>query len=193
MIILEYTRACKRGMCPPAAKDYFAFESLFTLDPFWSWSKEDATPLAPVCMMLLNVWWVTREIEASAASIFHLTVDRVAMTASWLLSASKRDPFAVGETRTHGCGCRHVETHPACSFHLCIAYLELLTETFGGDHFKLERENPLFPSRTGRTLLKADVVNAYRAVVAEAGIQTTEIDGTGRVRQRIGGHVCRVL
>ena len=51
----------------------------------------------------------------------------------------------------------------------------------------------LFPSRTGRTLLKADVVNAYRAVVAEAGIQTTEIDGTGRVRQRIGGHLCRVV
>ena len=110
LIIRENTGACKHGMGQPAAKDYFAFESLLTLDPFWSWSKEDATPLAPLCIMLLNVWWVTREIEASAARIFHLTVDRVPTTASWLLPTLKRDPLrlarpahigAVVATRRH--------------------------------------------------------------------------------------------
>ena len=50
---------------------------------------------------------------------------------------------------------------------------------------------PLFPSKTGVIMKKAEVVHTDR--VQQAGVQLVAEDGAGRPRQRFGGHVCRVV
>ena len=55
------------------------------------------------------------------------------------------------------------------------------------------RNFPLFPSVRGATLLKKHVITAYRTVIHKAGVVTTTTDGLGNVRQRFGGHICRVV
>ena len=180
-------------MGPPRAKDEFPFESLFVILPFWTDVANSALPVAPVCMMLLNCWWVTREIEASAARVAHITFDHETQSVTWLLPASKRDLFAVGEARTHGCGCTTGSRHPACPYHMFVDYFRVPAAKFGEDFDSIHRNLPLFPSSLGATLLKKHVIEAYRTVIKKAGVATTKVDALGVTRQRFGGHVCRVV
>ena len=193
LVIRDYVRSCKRGIGPPSAKDDFNFESLFHIEMLFKGADEPRAPMFPAYMLFLNIWWATREIEASAARFFHVTIDHENMVVSWLLPVSKRDPFAVGETRSHGCGCIAGVRHPVCPYHLFKEYLSLIIGVFGCDIEDPVRAFPLFPTSNGATLHKHHVVAAYREVIAHAGVNTTKIDGQGRVRQRFGGHVCRVV
>ena len=193
IVVRDYGRACRRGIGPARAKDDFEFQVLFQLPHFWFDPEQVDLPLAPVAMMLLNCWWMTREIEASAARASHVSLDNVNKTVTWLLPASKRDPYAVGEARTHGCGCTPLARHPACPYHLFVDYMAVLTAKFGDDCCSPPRNFPLFPSVRGATLLKKHVITAYRTVIHKAGIATTTTDGLGNVRQRFGGHICRVV
>ena len=51
----------------------------------------------------------------------HVTVDRAARFVTWLLLASKRDTYAAGEERSHGCACV-IERSPACLYHARIIF-----------------------------------------------------------------------
>ena len=53
--------------------------------------------------------------------------------ASWLLPVSNRDFFAVGGTRSHGCGCTEGVRHFACSYHMFKENLSLIIAVFGRD------------------------------------------------------------
>ena len=147
-------------------------------------------------MILLNGWWVTREIEASAARASHIEVDYTRHTVTWLVPASKRDPYAAGEARTHGCGCRNGVRYPACPYHIFLEYYEVLKQRFWHDFASPDRNLPLFPSVNGSTLLKRDVVAAYRVVIAKAGIPTTKVGARsdpGEVwRTCVQGHRCNL-
>ena len=77
-------------------------------------------------MMLQNFWWVTREIEASVARVAHITVDHKTQSVTWLLPASNRDLIAVGEVRTHVCGCTNVSRHRGCSYHVFVDCFKVL-------------------------------------------------------------------
>ena len=116
-------------------------------------------------MFILNVWWVTREIEVSAAKFAHITFHHEAKTVTWLLPASKRDPYAAGEAGTHGCACTREVVHPACPYHVFVAYMDKKQE----EAFESQRSQlPLFPSTTGAIMKKAEVVHAYRCVILQA-------------------------
>ena len=182
--IKGYVRACKRGIGPSAAKHHFNFEELFPLPLFWTDTSKPGFPIAPVVMILLNGWWVTREIEASAARASHIEVDSTRHTVTWLLPASKQDPYAAGEARTHGCGCRNGVRHPACPYHIFLEYFEVLKQRFGHDFASPERNLPLFPSVNGSTLLKRDVVAAYRVVIAKRAFRLPK--WMGKVGSRRG-------
>ena len=119
------------------------FEELFPLPLFWTDTFKLGFPIAPVVMILLNGWWVTREIEASAARASHIEVDYTRHTVTWLLLASKRDPYAAGEARTHGCGCRNGVRHPACLYHIFLEYYEVLKQRFGHDFASPDRALPV--------------------------------------------------
>ena len=96
--------------------------------------------------------------EASAARASHIEVDYTRHTVTWLLPASKRDPYAAWEARTHWCWCRNGVRHPACPYHIFLEYFEVLKQRFGHDFASPDRNLPLFPSVNGSTLLKRDVV-----------------------------------
>ena len=143
---------------------YFAFEEIFKFPHF---VQEQANTVAPVCMFILSVWWVTREIEASAVKFSHLAVEHEPKTVTWLLPTSRRDPYAAGEARTHGCACRRDVVHSACPYHVFVAFMDKLVEALGRQRPRL----PLFPSKTAAMMKKTEVVHAYRCVIQQAGVQ----------------------
>ena len=109
----------------------------------------------------------------------------------WLLPASKRDPHAPGEVRTHDCGCADEVRHSVCPF-FCVILCTLGCQV--GPGFDTIQSNlPLFPARNGDMFLKHQIITAHRSVIAISGTAPTMIDGIGNTRQRVGGHVCRVV
>ena len=175
LTITEYLRACRRGIGPTACKDSFDFPVLFPfiLDP--PIISLFGVPVSPIHILVLNVWWVTREIETSAARTMHVTVDRTARVVTWLLPASKRDPYAAGEARSHGCACV-TERSPACPYHAMIDYLAILVEKFGETFNVPSRSLPMFADGFGNTLTKSQVVSSYRETLRKAVVST---DGKG--------------
>ena len=129
LAVTEYLRACRRGIGPTACTDFFDFPVLFlfTLDP--PTASLFGVPVSPIHTLVLNVWWVTREIETSAAWAIYVRVDRAARVVTWLPPLSKRDPFAAGEARCHGCACV-TERSPAYPYHATTDFA-VLVEKFG--------------------------------------------------------------
>lgn len=72
-------------------------------------------------------------------------------------------------------------------------YLTLLGQLFGDDFNSPGRGLPLFPTRGWQTMTKALVVEAYQHTIALTGEPLQRADGEGRLRDRFGGHVCRVI
>ena len=98
-------RSIERGMGATVLKDCFQMEDLIKIGDF---RKEMPKPVEtdaifPVYMVLLGTWWFTRGIEASAAKRRDVRLATAVNEVSWNLPASKRDPKALGEERTHGC------------------------------------------------------------------------------------------
>ena len=141
MTLLDYTRACKRGMGPAQSKAYFSFDKMFHLDPLLCEPTSEVQPLLPNAMLSLNIWWATREVETSVARFHYVIFDEVSHTVTWLLPASKRDPFAAGESRTHGCCCQQ-ERHPVCPFHFFREYISVIIKKFGQ---KIQDPSESFP------------------------------------------------
>ena len=74
-----------------------------------------------------------------------------------------------------------------------VQYFALLAARFGPGIDTVQSNVPLFPARNGDMLLKHQVITAYRSVIAISGAAPTMIDGIGNTRQRVCGHVCRVV
>ena len=74
-----------------------------------------------------------------------------------------------------------------------VQYFALLAARFGPGFDTVQSNLPLFPARNGDMLLKHQVITAYRSVIAISGTAPTMIDGIENTRQRVGGHVCRVV
>ena len=82
-------------------------------------------------------------------------------------------------------------THSVCPFF--VQYFALLAARFGPG-FDTDQSNlPWFPASNGDMLLKHQIITANRSVIAMSGTAPTMIDGIGNTRQRVGGHVCRVV
>ena len=190
--IREYVRACKRGSGPAKAKVSFPFESLFNVPTSWVDSSLSESTPALVSMMVLNCWWITRDIEA-AARVIHVTFDHDRRSATWLVPASKRDPRAAGEARTRGCCFAAGVRHSVCPYHLLVRYFALLAAKFGPGFDTVQRNLSLLLARNSDALLKHQVITAHRSVVASSGTTPTMVDGIGKTRQRFGGHVCRAV
>ena len=108
VLISRVIRSVERGMGASALKDCFRFEDLLKVDisalELPGEDLEDA--VSPGFLVLQGTWWFTKGIEASAAKRRDVRIkpgDRPEV--SWNLPASKRDPKALGEERTHGCLC----------------------------------------------------------------------------------------
>ena len=191
LTIREYVRACKRGSGPAKAKDSLPFEFLLTVPACWvDTSLSESAPIALVCMTVLNWWLVTREMEASAARVIHVTFDHDRCTGGCYLRRNATHMQLVKFALT-------TVVAPMRSAILCVRffvqYFALLAARFGPGFDTVQSNLPLFPARNGDMLLKHQVITAYRSVIAISGTAPTMIDGIGNTRQRVGGHVCRVV
>ena len=146
-----------------ALKDSFRFEELLMLkDQAQDMPGEDEKEAeGPIYLVLLGTWWFTRGIELSAAKRRDVRLDKDKQEVSWNLPASKRDPKALGEERTHGCLCGELKEDVLCPFHKMEEWLDNLNSLYpykGGD---AEVDDlPLFPDRAGAHMSKEATIRA---------------------------------
>jgi len=109
--IRDYTRSTERGIGPSKLKDSIPFEDiadqLVEIPPL-QLPKDPEMCIWPAGMVCLGTWWLTRGIELAFAEVSHVSVNYANKTIAWVLPASKRDPKALGETRTQACVCMKV-------------------------------------------------------------------------------------
>ena len=133
-LVKKVTRSVLRGLGGCSSKQSFALETLNTL-PKSLLAEHDAIGTRNIGanklrMVILGSWFLLREIELAASESWHLTVDNEKRTCTWMLSATKTDPRAIGTSRSHGCCCKH---HRAiiCPYHTARDHLKLLVDTLG--------------------------------------------------------------
>jgi hypothetical protein len=146
-------------------------------------------PLAPLGwqhMLVIGVSFIMREIELAFALAEHVTLDEGEKRVSLLLPVSKKDPRAVGCSRSWSCLCPLGNgTRSDCPFHAAFHQLRLLEKTFG---VPLPTALPLFPTASGRHVDKAIVISALEATIQAYGEPVVSTTG-GRL---YGGHSFRV-
>ena len=113
-------------------KDSYKMEDLHKLESGEQEMPEDELEdaVCPVYLVKLGSWWFTRGIEASAAKRRDIRMDMKRQEAAWNLSASKRDPRALGKERAHGCLCAELERSSLCPFHSMVDWLVYLRKRF---------------------------------------------------------------
>ena len=201
MVARQCTRSVNRGIGPArqsAPYDVKAIQSLDTgIEPVIS-----KGPVNPCDMLVLGAFFLTREIELSAAKASHLEF-HTGSTVTWLLPASKTDPTAVGVRRQWGCVCKG-DVEVPCAWHSALRHMDTLRELFGVKravdnvghcaNYKLGRlcdlpdDLPLFPDVCGHIVSKAAMVSTITILAGRTGAATTDEHG----RNAFGGHSCRV-
>ena len=180
-------RSCLRGLGPSQGACGLQLEILTSLDEM----EEPLTsggPIAPRDAVVAGTWWLTREIELSAAKVCHITLkgEGRSLTATWLLPVSKTDQQALGCERTHGCCCNELDPY-LCPSHTLQRQLSRLEGRFGQDWLLLP-DSPLWPDRDGMTVKKAAVVLTIQELATRAGLNPRRSDGLNR----FSGHSLRV-
>ena len=132
--------------------------------------KEMPEPVAtdavfPVFLVLQGTWWFTRGIEVSAAKRRDVRLATDKKEVSWNLPASKRDPKALGEERTHGCLCEELCARALCPYHRMEEWLVVLKEKFGEQEDAEADDLPLFPTYEGKHLSRLGRLDACTRVV----------------------------
>jgi len=197
--IKDYTRSTERGIGPSKLKDSIPFEDIvgqLVEVPPLQLPRDPEMCIWPAGMVCLGTWWLTRGIELAFAEVAHVTVNENNKTVAWMLPASKRDPKALGETRTQACVCIKVPSKAElCPFCIMVENINFVKANFGGDELGSAglARMPLFPNSYGKHLSKAGTAATIRCVIAEAGHPVTKVDAEGNLRQRFGEHALRVI
>ena len=145
-----------------------------------------AAPVGWSHLLVVGVSFIMREIELAFVLVAHARLDGKARTISLQLPVSKRDPRAIGCTRSLACSCGGTAAvRPDCPYHAVAAQLGLLRERFGDP---LPDGLPLFPTDAGEAVDKAVVVKQLLATIRAYG-GATHSDGGACL---VGGHSFRV-
>ena len=174
-------RAVKRGMGPSAQAGTFDVAAL-------ALASADRTPNTrkgpqfPRHAMIAGSFFLTREVELSAAKMGDFTVDESAYTVKWHLPASKTDIAAEGVFRTWGCvGGKSMCDTPICPYH---AIKEVI------DHYKelnvYDPTLPMFGTAEFKTVSKKAMVASFKITVGQA------LGADSAVICTIKGHTLRV-
>ncbi|CAK0820375.1 unnamed protein product [Prorocentrum cordatum] len=171
-------RSCERGLGPARKVEGLPLGQLDRL-PRGSEAWAPRGPLAPFRMLVAGCWWLTREIEISTAPAAMVTFRMTpsGLQASWLLPASKADPSALGQERTHGCSGAFANVCPA---HALWAQRATLRALFPDRHDEAGMPNldlPLFPSAQGTAVSKEAVVATIQEAARRLGLPATSADG----------------
>ena len=174
-------RSCERGLGPARKVEGLPLGQLDRL-PRGNEAWVPGGPLAPFRMLVAGCWWLTREIEISTAPAAMITFRMTpsGLQASWLLPASKADPSALGQERTHGCCCGSGVFANVCPAHALWAQRATLRALFPDRHDEAGMPNldlPLFPSAQGTAVSKEAVVATIREAARRLGLPATSADG----------------
>ena len=145
-------------------------------------------PLAPVGwdnFLVVAAYFIMREIEAAAVVVEHVTVSCADLKVSLRLPVSKKDPRAVGCTRSWSCLCAGSPMRVDCPFHAIACQLKLLEDKFG---LPLASDLPLFPDDCGTVCSKVNIIDALEATIIACGVSVHHSNGS----KAFGGHSFRV-
>ena len=148
--------------------------------------KDDNLPAGFHFTIIIASFFVLREIELSTMIRGSVKLDKVALTVTINLPASKTDWMALSCQRSWGCVCLGEFDAMSCPYHAMEAQLSLLVDFFG-DEAKCD-EFPVAPSKQGKVMTKESVVRSIQAVAMFMGLEMTAPDG----RDAITGHVWRI-
>lgn len=179
--INDAIRSIERGQGPGRLKDGFSLTELIQVD-LSTLSLIEATR---VRMVILGCWWLTREIELSAALRRHVTINEDRLTATWTLPISKTQCQGDLIERTHRCLCSTMSPS-LCPFHVMKAHLsecEVWWERVD--------DGPLFFENCSH-MSKPFTIECIRSTLQLAGINSTRQDANGMAVQRFHGHCLRV-
>ena len=185
----DAVRSCERGLGGPVKARALPFARLAELpggDEPWS----PGGPLRPRNAMVLGAWFLTREIELSAAAAASLELyfsPSGAPQVRFHLPASKSDIMAVGTAREHGCSCVG-SPRPSCPAHAAWDQLSFLREKFPAQwQAAATMSLPLFPSSTGAACTKEAMTATIVRAAGFLGVELAAPDGS----ERVSGHSLR--
>ena len=186
----DAVRSCERGLGGPVKARALPFDRLGSL-PGGDTPWVPDGPLRPRNAMVLGAWFLTREIELSAASAAALEVSfpRPGVPqVRFHLPASKNDLMAVGTAREHGCAC-HGTPVPFCPAHTAWDHLSFLRDRFPAfwqaDSTPLDL--PLFPTSSGTACSKDAMTSTIIHAANLLGVELASPDGS----ERVSGHSLR--
>ena len=191
-----YIRSALRGIGPASLKDAFMLEDITKLGIAPDILQPSAC-VAPVQMVVLGSWFLTRGIEASAARTSHLTFTQDELgevsLVNWLLPVSKTDVQARGTTRSLPCVCtpNSPESVILCPLHAAIALGKTVKAYFGAEYAE-NPDNPLFPNAQGKVLTKEGFILTIRSLLIALNIPLQRLGPDGKLRDRFSEHVLRV-
>lgn len=181
----RFTASTLRGMGPSRQSEPIDFAAAadvdFGPDPMFL-----NGPIGTNCLITLGVFFLLRELELSTALRTNVRINKVNETVTMRLSASKRDPLAIGVERTWGCVCTPTSNRRACPYHMAVWQHGLLEARFGPvtDTDTI----PFFPRTDGSQVDGEDVIFIIEAV---AELQGQRLTINGDVK-RFGKHSLRV-
>ena len=112
------------------------------------------TPISPLALFILGVFFLTREIEISLALVanFEVFFTQDGPRVRWCLPATKTDPTAISVSREWGCLCAS-GPRTRCPAHVVVGHVAILVKYFGPrDQWPLDL--PLFPDLAGGVVEK---------------------------------------
>ena len=185
----DVTRACTRGLGPPARATPLPFSRLGSL-PGGATSWIPLGPLGCRNAMVCGSWWMLRETELSNLRARFAQLDLQGVpTACLTLPASKTDHSAQGVRRTHACICTAGRPTPLCPVHALWDQLWILKrsfpERFSGD--LPDASLPLFPRADSKPATKDKVTDCIRHAARALQVPLQSRDGSTQV----SGHSLR--
>lgn len=177
--VRDATRSIERGLGTSQLKDSFMVEDLrkvYNMEEFCLYDKA-------FFMTLAGCWFMTREIELTAAEHRHIRFDKKAKTVSWTLPMSKTDPGGHMIERSHICACQGTR-EPLCPYHALLDWTD--------QHDLADGASPLFPNDKGQVMSKEESIGLIRKTLAAADIPLTRLGQSGKQEHRYHGHCLRV-
>ena len=171
--LAEVSRACKRGLGPPARAAPFPLLEVGAAVArdvrLKSPSLSPDAPKHPFACSVLATWRLRREVEVANCALDDIKLDSNLKTLSITVSASKADVTALGATVTLCCVC-HCQLQSICPYCIGRVHLKARMSELSITSRDQMIDKPLFPSGTGAWPTKAGVVEAITALASATGL-----------------------
>ena len=163
------TRAVDRGKGPAAQAIVFNIMLVWGL-ALGSAPVVSAGPVWPALLMVVDCFFLTREVEIAGMNHEHVAFDRKRKVVTVRLPASKTDSQAKGAKRSWGCVCSEVAQ--ACAYCALDKIVSWAVGEFGADL----TGRPVFHTSSGERPSKKNVIKSMIEVIRRTGEETQRFE-----------------